>query len=235
VDPALKETVEQIWNHERDRELRLLETASARFSEDARFLEIGCGRLGLLTETDRLQGLRDHSFGIDVDLEALAVNRNVRYRLGANCSDLPFPSHSFDFVACRWVFEHLEDPDCALRELSRVLRFDGCLLITTPNLLNYAMFLSKHTPTNVHNLVRGWSGSHVNTATFYRANTRRRLTHLARNHGLTIRHFEYVPYSFMYFGFHRHVFKIMRGISRTVSKITPRFDLRMVCLMTKTR
>jgi SAM-dependent methyltransferase len=186
-----------------------------------------------LTQDDRLPELRDHSIGIDVDLEALAVNRNVRYRLGANCYDLPFRSGSFDFVACRWLFEHLGDPDRAMLELSRVLHLGGFLLITTPNVLNYAMLISKYTPINVHNLVRGWSGSRDNTETFYRANTCKQLTRLASDHGLIIRHLEHVPYSYMYFGFNLHLFRLMRGLSTALSKVTSRLHLRMVCLMEK--
>jgi SAM-dependent methyltransferase len=47
---------------------------------------------------------------------------------------LPYPDHSFDMVLFCEVIEHLtQDPTFALVELHRVLKPDGHLLVTTPN------------------------------------------------------------------------------------------------------
>lgn len=50
----------------------------------------------------------------------------------ADLHDLPLPGGSFDGVLCTEVLEHLADPGRALRELHRVLRPDGRLLLTVP-------------------------------------------------------------------------------------------------------
>jgi SAM-dependent methyltransferase len=42
---------------------------------------------------------------------------------------LPFQTDSFDFVWCRFIFEYLEDPDEALRELTRVARRGGKVVV----------------------------------------------------------------------------------------------------------
>lgn len=47
--------------------------------------------------------------------------------------DLPYAGGSFDAVACIEGVEHLENPHHTLRELARVLRPGGCLVISTPN------------------------------------------------------------------------------------------------------
>jgi ubiquinone/menaquinone biosynthesis C-methylase UbiE len=45
---------------------------------------------------------------------------------------IPVPDGSFDAVLCGEVLEHLPDPNRALRELTRVLRVGGRLLLTAP-------------------------------------------------------------------------------------------------------
>lgn len=46
--------------------------------------------------------------------------------------DIPEPDQSFDAILCTEVFEHLPDPQQALKEFSRLLRPGGVLLITAP-------------------------------------------------------------------------------------------------------
>ena len=50
----------------------------------------------------------------------------------ADLRDLPLADGEFDFVVCTEVLEHLAEPAEALRELRRVLRPGGGLLITVP-------------------------------------------------------------------------------------------------------
>jgi SAM-dependent methyltransferase len=49
--------------------------------------------------------------------------------LAADVTRLPFADASFDCVTCGWVIEHLPDPQPGLREMCRVLRPGGSLLL----------------------------------------------------------------------------------------------------------
>ena len=53
------------------------------------------------------------------------------YQVAADLTRLPFPDGLFDAVVCGWVLEHLPDPCPGLRELARVLRPGGKLLLMT--------------------------------------------------------------------------------------------------------
>jgi 2-polyprenyl-3-methyl-5-hydroxy-6-metoxy-1,4-benzoquinol methylase len=59
--------------------------------------------------------------------EAAGVDNVLFVR--AALEDLPFPDRSFDVVLCRFVVHHLADPAVALRELRRVCRPSGRVVV----------------------------------------------------------------------------------------------------------
>jgi len=79
---------------------------------------------------------------VGVDISEAAVNSATEAGLQAFCVDvseekLPFGEHQFDLVYCAEVIEHLFNPDHAIEEFVRVLRPNGNILITTPNLASW--------------------------------------------------------------------------------------------------
>ena len=69
-----------------------------------------------------------------------------------NVDQLPFSDGSVDFILLCEVIEHLYNPDHILREINRVLRKGGKLLISTPNLnswFNRLLFLFGYLPLNL--------------------------------------------------------------------------------------
>jgi SAM-dependent methyltransferase len=60
--------------------------------------------------------------------------------VAADLTRLPYADASFDAVVCGWVLEHLPDPTPGLRELARVMRPGGkLLLLCTEDTLTGAM------------------------------------------------------------------------------------------------
>lgn len=53
-----------------------------------------------------------------------------------NNEGLPYADQSFDLVTCTEVIEHLEHYRYTLREMHRILKPGGALVLTTPNILN---------------------------------------------------------------------------------------------------
>lgn len=97
-------------------------------------LDVGCG-LGYLTEAVGGGFVRT---GVDLDFSALKENsrRGLNNMLQANAIKLPFKEGSFDIIICSELLEHLQDgmDKSALREMARILKPGGRLLITVPSL-----------------------------------------------------------------------------------------------------
>ncbi len=92
----------------------------------AKILDAGCGE-GILIEEYRSKGYDVK--GIDLNYESELVERG-------NILELPYQAETFDFIILLDVFEHFtftEQPR-ALKEISRVLKKEGQLLISIPNL-----------------------------------------------------------------------------------------------------
>lgn len=59
-------------------------------------------------------------------------NINVKFEIG-NLLDLPFDDETFDIAVCIEVLEHIKDDNKVLKEIARVLKDGGLLLMTTPS------------------------------------------------------------------------------------------------------
>ena len=59
---------------------------------------------------------------------AVEAKVEVDFRRG-NAAGMPFKSDSFDFLLCRAAFKNFTEPQCALREMHRVLKPGGRALI----------------------------------------------------------------------------------------------------------
>lgn len=102
-------------------------------------LDIGCasGRQLFLLAPRIKEG-----FGMDIAKSFIDKAVEVKAKKGfanlnfvqAVVEEIPFPDNFFDKVICGEVLEHVVDKDVALRELLRVLKPGGALVVTVPNL-----------------------------------------------------------------------------------------------------
>lgn len=103
---------------------------SAPDGEARRILDFGCGTGGMLRHLSRY----GEPEGADIDEQAIkfCLERglgDVRLLEGA---DLPYEDATFSIVTAFDVFEHIEDDGRAMREVARVLKPDGTLLVAVP-------------------------------------------------------------------------------------------------------
>jgi ubiquinone/menaquinone biosynthesis C-methylase UbiE len=110
----------------------MAECAQSRPSD--RLLDVACGpgiiscffaeRVSHVTGLDMVPAMLDCARRLQVE-RGLG---NVEWKLGQSTA-LPFPGASFDCVVTRFSFHHYLDPRSALREMKRVCRSDGTVLV----------------------------------------------------------------------------------------------------------
>jgi len=95
-----------------------------RYSD--KILDVGCG-------TGFVSSLYP-SFDITgVDISDGMLEQNPYTWKKAPAEQLPFPDDTFDFVVCRSLLHHLDDPRLGLREMFRVLKSGGKWVCYDPN------------------------------------------------------------------------------------------------------
>jgi len=111
--------------------LRLLFQRCVHRDDDC--LDLGCGDGG--SSGFYLTAHSGSYVGVDVAQQALEVARERGFNVLRidDAASLPFDDESFDVVVCSEVLEHLFEPQLAVAEAMRVLRPNGRLILTVPN------------------------------------------------------------------------------------------------------
>ncbi len=130
LNHLLSLNIDRRW---RRRAVALLET----LPPEGRLLDVATGTADLALEIVR-QGKAPHVLGIDLSEEMMKLGREKIRRAsrqeaivlqGASALELPFESESFDAVTCAYGVRNFSDLDQGLREMQRVLRPGGQLLV----------------------------------------------------------------------------------------------------------
>lgn len=120
-------------------------------------LDVACGEgygSAMLSE------VADKVVGVDISPDAIrhAMSRygqhaNLEF-VEASCDKLPFPDASFDVAVSFETIEHIETQKEFIAELTRVLRPDGVLILSSPNKRLYSDAHDYHNEFHVRELYR---------------------------------------------------------------------------------
>jgi SAM-dependent methyltransferase len=193
---------------------------------DVAALDAGAGR-GLMYPYDYRE-IVGRMAGADTD-PAVMENANLSDRVIADLAHLPYEEGVFDLVFSKYVFEHLERPLPVMRELRRVMKPGGHLLIHTPNRWHYVAIAATLTPTSFHAWFNARRGR-VEADTFptrYRANDRRTLERLAAAAGFRIVMLDILETKPDYLSFHPLAYRAGILYERFVNRWRSLADLRV--------
>ncbi|MBI2673310.1 class I SAM-dependent methyltransferase [Candidatus Woesearchaeota archaeon] len=95
-----------------------------------KLLDVGCS-IGTFLAIAKKHGF--DAYGIDINKSAVEYAKNLG--LNAEVKDLSsFKDKSFDIVILNDVLEHVENPIKMLKDIKRIMKEDGILEISTPNI-----------------------------------------------------------------------------------------------------
>lgn len=140
-DEAIHRLIERLENRAKD---AVFDNLVGKFidrldlSAEFRLLEVGCGTGAVLRSVARHKGLRGEVVGVD-QCEAFVVAARkfadienlggcVDFRVG-DAHGLDFPPASFDVVIASTLISHVTEPSAVLREMARVLRPGGTIVV----------------------------------------------------------------------------------------------------------
>ena len=93
-------------------------------------LDVGCGDFAY---TKLIKKTNDNVVSLDIEINEKNYSKETHFVIGV-IEKLPFKNEYFDFIVCLSVIELIEDDSSVFKELYRVLKSNGRLLITIPTL-----------------------------------------------------------------------------------------------------
>lgn len=156
--------------------------------EKLHVLDVGCAH-GRLLELLRQQGRLARGYGIEGHPAAAAEARTKLDRVWEGDAEIvqpDLPDGTLDYIVFADVLEHLKHPSALIARLKPLLKPDGAMLVSTPN-VNYIGVLWD---LLAHNEWR-YQPAGLMDATHLRWFTRRSIARLFAEHGMTLSEFTY--------------------------------------------
>lgn len=104
-----------------------------QFKSGGRMLDVGCGPAFFLSEA-KAQGWRVEGVDLSAWARETATKRFGIEVFKGTLEEAKYPDKTFDVVVMNDLIEHLEDPKACLREVRRILKNDGVLYLSTPDI-----------------------------------------------------------------------------------------------------
>jgi SAM-dependent methyltransferase len=101
-------------------------------SNDMPLLDVGAGTGAFLLRLKKA-GYTNLS-GVDIAVPKIEIDGVSFFELDLDTGLMPFPDSSIMMITCIEIIEHIESQGHFIKELVRILKPEGSLIITTPNL-----------------------------------------------------------------------------------------------------
>jgi len=187
--------IEQISRYLRGRRLAKINKYSAK----GQILDIGCGR-GIMLSLAKKRGWK--TFGLEFNSETAFHAKEViglDIRTG-NIKNSGFEASTFDAITIWHVLEHLENPSETISECNRLLKPEGVLVISVPNL------------QSIQSRISGKHWFHLDVPCHLYHFSEKNLSQMLISKGFSIEEVNYFSWEQSIFGFIQSLFN-MSGVT----------------------
>jgi ubiquinone/menaquinone biosynthesis C-methylase UbiE len=176
--------------------------------QSGRVLDIGCGP-AIIANTFR--GRPIEYYGVDISedmikecIGAFGHDPQFRFFLG-KIEELPFPDSYFDVSLCLGVIEYVPEMHVAMKEMTRVLKTNGIVIVTMHNrsspyrvCLRYGFGKLKNGMSKLRRLIigrRNDQGTKTPQRPFFKIYSEKALRHLLTSEGLRVEDVVYYDFN----------------------------------------
>lgn len=108
---------------------------------NGKMLDVGCGNGAFLSF---MKSIGWKTYGVEISSKAVEFARNNGHEVfSGNVTDANYPSDFFDSITLNNVLEHIAEPSELMKEVYRILKPSGELIICVPNFSAYSSILFK--------------------------------------------------------------------------------------------
>ncbi len=118
-----------------DREVKCLDILGKIVENGDKIVDLGCGCGDFMLEMGKkFKGVNVEGFEFSKSCVRAGAGKNLNISFANFNKKIPLKNNSVDIAYAGEIIEHLFDPDLFLEETNRILKKEGYLLISTPNL-----------------------------------------------------------------------------------------------------
>jgi methionine biosynthesis protein MetW len=160
--------------------------------KNGKVMDVGCGDGLISTLIADVTGAK--VYGVDISRNAVSKARKrgiIAKTMDVDKQEFPFGKESFDAVFCGDLLEHLYDTENLLENINQLLKPNGYLIISVPNIAswyNRGFLLLGYMPTWIESSLKNYTGNPVikEGVGHIHAFTKRSLTDLLGLRGFSI-------------------------------------------------
>ena len=113
--------IQKYWQRKR------FKIITGQVDKTKKILDVGCG-------TNRIIQELPQAVASDINFKRVNyLKKTNKYRVNSDINHMPFKDETFDTVICSQVIEHIPKEESVFKELNRVLKKGGLLIIGTPD------------------------------------------------------------------------------------------------------
>jgi SAM-dependent methyltransferase len=164
----------------------LLSMLEEVITPESRVLDAGAGTGEKFAYT--LKERAKEVVGVDLD-PRVETNCQLHRGIISGLYEIPIEDNYFDVIFCRYVMEHVDEPNRFAGEIQRVLKPGGCFVFLTPQQWHYVCLIARLTPQWFHKYFNEKFRGRASEDTFptlYRLNTVREINRAMTEHGMRL-------------------------------------------------